>query len=121
MSTHTTQHFEVHKGDSKLLTITVTDSDGNVVNITDAEEIKFRVAGDQLDATMDISKNMTDDSAGDVQVSDGPAGEFTVQLNPVDTASLSHGMYHWESEVEDSSNNISTVTTGYLSLIPSIT
>lgn len=121
MSTHTAQHFEIHKGDSILLTITVEDSTGNAVNITNATEIKFRVAGDQLDATMDISKNMTDDSAGDVQISDGSAGEFTVQLNPVDTASLNHGMYHWEAELEDNSNNISTVVTGYLSLLPSLT
>ena len=26
MSLHTTQHFEMHKGDSKLLTITVQDA-----------------------------------------------------------------------------------------------
>ena len=74
------------------------------------------MAGDQLDATIDITKNLTD--ASDLVISNGSGGIFTVQLNPADTSSLSHGMYYWKAEIEDSSNNISTVVTGYLSLIP---
>ena len=120
MTVHTTQHFETHKGDSKLLTITVTDEAGTAVNITTAAEIRFRLAGDQFDETMDISKNLTDDSAGDVIITDGSNGVFTVQLNPADTANLAHGMYEHRSEVEDASGNISSVTTGYLSLLPKV-
>jgi len=120
MPQHTTQHFEMHIGDSKLLTITVEDGAGTAINISTASEIRFRVAGNQFDTVIDISKNLTDDSAGDVIITNGAAGIFTVQLNPADTSDLSHGIYEWVSEIDDASNNISTVTTGYISLIPRV-
>jgi len=103
--------FQIYQGDSKTLSVTVQDSDGDAVVITSAT-IKWQ-ASKSKGKTADISKTT---SAG-ISITDGPNGVFEITLAGSDTESLTGEFYH-EAEVIFSDSTISTVLVGRMRIIP---
>lgn len=100
------QNFRATSGDDIAIDVTVTDSDDAAVDITGCL-IRWgaRKVGETSTA---ISKSTTD---GGITITDGPAGQFRVSLDPADTASLS-GVFEHEAELTDLTGAVSTVCTG---------
>lgn len=104
--TRTNQDFTMWSGDSKVLEVTVTDADGDAVNLTGAS-IDYVMQDDA-----DISKSVGD---GISITSPATGGLFEITLDPSDTTALA-GDYHHECEVTDSSDNVSTVFVGTVTI-----
>lgn len=98
-------HFAA--GDDLLLEFTVTDADGDAVDITGftAEFAIFRNLGD----TAVIE---TEDTATS-ELTDPTSGVYTIAVDGDDTDALL-GTYRFESAVTDGSDHRSTVSRGYV-------
>lgn len=90
--------FEMYAGDVKALAFGVTDTTGSAVTVTGASAV-FVIATEP-GATALVSKS----SAATIVVS---GSTVTVPLTETDTANL-NGLYWYELEITDTSNNIST-------------
>ena len=101
-------------GDSKMIMITATKEDGEFYDVTGAV-IKWALKRKVNALINDITKT-TDDG---IILSNPTNGEFTIKLEPLDTIRLTGSFYH-ECEITDVHGNISTVTTGIVSITPSI-
>lgn len=102
--------IEMYQGDSKILEVTVKDSDGNIVNLTGASArwaLGHTAAGPVL-----ASRDTTE---GSVTFTDAESGELEVEIQPEDTESL-YGTYYHEVEVTDPEGYISTVFSGQLKI-----
>ena len=96
----------MYSGDHKNLVITVLDGNGASVLLTNAS-VSWMLAETPAGASL-VSR--TSDSG--ITVS---GCTFTVSLSPVHTASLG-GVYYHEAQVRDSASQISTVTTGNVTI-----
>jgi hypothetical protein len=103
------QNFEMVAGDSKNVIVTVSDAD-----LTGAT-IKWAMKRSVSSATANVSKDTT---SGGISISDATGGIFTISLIPADTSALKGDFYH-EAEITDAQNNVSTVMTGRISILPS--
>ena len=97
--------FRMTAGDSKVLEVTVVDTENEAVDIT-GTTIRWQLARLATDAEPLISKSV----GSGIEITDGPAGRFDVTLDPGDTADLD-GSYYYEAEVDDG-GVISTVLSG---------
>lgn len=103
------QDFLMWSGDDKVITVTVYDNDDNVVNITGAT-ITW-----QLSQNIDSSALITKTVGSGIALSDPVNGQFTITLEPADTASLA-GRYYHEAQITDSSGDISTGLVGHATI-----
>lgn len=94
-------------GDTVQLELTVT-RDGEPVNLA-GMSIRFAIA----DSTGTIASTEDSDSEITVTVTDAEAGEYVVRIESALTATL-RGTYRYQSEIEDSSDDIATVAGGYI-------
>lgn len=101
------QGFEMWSGDTKVLTITVTDKDGVRVNLTGATIVYKIFDG----GTAVITKS----TANGITITDASGGECQTTLSPSDTSDLD-GVYYHECQVTDSSGNVSTIFTGAVTI-----
>lgn len=108
--TATDQHVSIVSGDTVHLTVTVTDAQDNTVDLAGAS-VRWALSS-RRDSTPTLTKST---SNGGVTITDAAAGEFRVELDPSDTASLSGSWTH-EAEVTDASGNVSTVLSGSVSI-----
>lgn len=115
--TITGQNFEVYQGDNKQLIITVYDENGAILPLTGYSAVW--VAVQQTSFATVLSKST--ESGGGISIPDPDNGQLVVELDKEDTASLSPKLYNHQCEIEDSSGNHSTVTTGYMKVIKSVT
>lgn len=106
------QNFEMYAGDTKDIVITVTNANGAVVNLSGAS---VRWA---LKKNVSASQNAYKTTSSGVTLTSPSAGVFTVRLSAGDTQGL-QGRYYHEAEVTDVLGNVSTVTTGYVTIEPS--
>jgi hypothetical protein len=104
------QNFSMYAGDSKNITITVTNDDGTVLNLTNAT-VKWALKKRVKSTVNEIYKTTTDG----IVITDSLNGVIKINVTPNDTTNLS-GMYYHECEVTDQSGNVSTVTTGYITV-----
>ena len=105
------QNFTMWSGDSKVLTVTVTDSDGAAVNLTGAT-INY-VLKKQLGGGMNTITKATGGSG--IVITDAAAGTCEITLDATDTASLLGSFYH-ECQVTDSYGNVSTIFIGTVTI-----
>jgi len=110
--TYTGQNIEIYQGDTRTLTVTVYDLDGNITSIA-GSTLKWVVYKLSTSA-IHISKTTGDG----ITITDGPNGLFEIALLKVDTLNLL-GNYNHECELVDESGNISTIFTGYFKIIAS--
>lgn len=103
------QDFEVYQGDTKQITIKVTNEAGAAKTLTSSTQAWKAYDG----ATVKISKADVDISLVSV---DGTDDAIRFTIDPSDTSSLTAGTYTHEAEVTDSSSNVSTVTRGTLTI-----
>jgi hypothetical protein len=105
------QNFEMYSGDSKIINVIVTNTDGSSLDLTGAT-IKWGVI---KNSSRIIYKDTTSGIAINIPMT---LGRFTITLNPSDTANIS-GIFAHEAEITDSVGDVSTVFTGVIKIITS--
>ncbi|TIM16278.1 MAG: hypothetical protein E5Y67_03540 [Mesorhizobium sp.] len=108
--------FVMYQGDSKVLSVTVADEDGQVVSV-DGMTIRWQaspVITGGFDTTATLKKD-NDALGGITTVTE--EGVFEVEIEPEDTESLS-GLYYHEAELTDGTGHVSTVLTGRMTIKP---
>ena len=111
---NTSVFFVVFEGDNQNLNVTVLDAAGAVVDITGASAIDWKMSVDEFTAPT-ISKSL----GSGIAVTNGPAGIFTVTLDPADTNGKTPGIYYQASRITLSAN-LSHVAIGTVWLRPKI-
>ena len=109
--------WNMHRGDHKNLIVSVLDSNGNIVDLSGANEVTFAAAkktSTGFSTTTAITKKMSLGS-DQVELTDAENGKFTVKLVTADTTGLK-GEYYYECEVIDSLNEVGTVLVGTLTI-----
>ena len=106
------QNFEIYAGDDTKLGITVTDANGNPVDITGADII-WEAKRSEASATTVLAKNTA--TGGGIAITDGPNGVFEVTITDTDSAPLV-GLYYHKSVVT-LTDDTSTVLTGVLTVL----
>lgn len=104
-------NFAMFAGDDKTISVTVTDPNGDPVNLTSAT-IKWQAARSLGKASV-ISKT----TSSGITITDAANGEFEVTLSDTDTDDLS-GTYQHEAEVTFADGTKSTVLSGTMKVIP---
>ena len=99
----TAQDFTMHSGDTKDITVTVYDGDGNTVALAGAT-IVWSMA-QRLGESALVTKTT---AAADITIS---GSDFSFSLDPADTTALV-GTYYHEAQVTDSGGDVATVLTG---------
>lgn len=102
------QNFSMYSGDTKVLIIPVTKPDNSGVDLSGAS-VKWVAQGE--DGTTNVISKQTP-----VIITNG--NEIQIKLLPIDTRDLV-GMYYHECEITDQSGNVSTIFTGYITVIKS--
>lgn len=98
--------FTMKAGDTKRLTMTITEADQTTrIDLTEATVKWWASKGtvDQFSRSPILKKSMGE-GIEDVALIDG---EFMVMLEPADTAGL-NGTYYFEVEITDAFGNVST-------------
>jgi hypothetical protein len=101
---------EIYSGDTKAVQFTITDLDGDSVNLTGAT---FSYVIVNMDGTVLVTK-----TAG--TVSGAGSNVVTFALTESDTSSLA-GLYRHELEITDSGSNVSTAYQGTLNVLTDYT
>jgi hypothetical protein len=105
------QNIDDHTaGDTLRIVVSVEDPSGTAVDIT-GSSIAWALA-EAPGESPTVSKSTGDSS---ISITDATNGEFTVYVDSADTEGLS-GVYYHEAELTDSSGNVHTVTTGYITI-----
>jgi len=112
--TATDQNFNMHAGDTNVLTYTVRDEDGVVLDISNAviKWVMYDKSG--------IIVTKDNDAIGGVALSDPINGVFTVTLSPATTLSLGGRTFFCEAEATDILTNVSTVAVGMVCILESL-
>lgn len=107
------QNFTITRGDSKLLTVAVTDDDGAAVSIVGAA-ITWKLADSIYSATALVTKTV----GSGITITNGAGGLFSIQLDYEDTDDL-YGLFYHEAKVYDneSPSNVTTVLTGHAQIL----
>lgn len=111
--TATAQNLTMYQGDTKSLVFTVTDDAGAPKNITGAT-VRWVLQRWVTDSTPILDKGVGTGIALTTPLS----GVLTVTLTPADTLALQGDFWH-ELEITDTSTNVSTVSTGQITILPS--
>ena len=110
------QDFEMVRGDTKVLVFFVKGPDGLALPLTGAT-VKWEAATSVHSETKDIAKST---AVGGVAIADADAGHVRVTLSPSDTSGLLLGRRYHELEVTQSSGEVSTVSSGTMTLKPGL-
>ena len=108
------QDFDMYAGDDQNIGITIKDALGGNMNLTDVNAIQWIMKKYALSSGSLIEKNV----GSGVTILTAASGEVRVELYSADTQSVTPGPYYHEMRVKDSSNNISTVLTGTMTIYP---
>ena len=111
------QDFELFKGDSKDLPVTVCDKNGDVVDITDAT---IRWWAGKREATGEVVIQKDIGSPGGIVITDAVGGKFTITLDPVDTINLTDKFLYHEAEILDNTGRSTTIMFGIIELRDSL-
>ena len=111
------QDFELFKGDSKDLPVTVCDKNGDVVDITDAT---IRWWAGKREATGEVVIQKDIGSPVGIVITDAVGGKFTITLDPVDTINLTDKFLYHEAEILDNTGRPTTIMFGIIELRDSL-
>lgn len=106
------QNISAWIGDDFVITLTVYNIDGDEVNITNLNDALWVLKRHGASETSFVSKTL---GAG-IAIIDGPGGVLTVTVDAADTADLVPGIYYHEIRIVDSSNLITTIMSGTMTL-----
>lgn len=98
--------FSMKAGDTKNLYVTIKDAPGNLIDLTDAQSIRWWASRGDLTSfsRTPILQKSLDEGIEEVALIDG---EFVVRIEPADTQNL-NGSYYFEIEIRDAFGNVST-------------
>jgi hypothetical protein len=106
----TKANIVIDQGTTFSTSITVTDSDGDVVNLSTytgaAQMRKHYTSNTAHDFTVDITGN---------------TGLVTLSMNATTTANITSGRYVYDCELTDSTNTVSRVLEGIVTVTPEVT
>lgn len=105
------QDFKMYAGDSKLVTVTVTDENDTSLDITGVN-IEWVVKRNVRSTIKNVYKSS---QAGGITITNPLIGEFQIKLDPADTVALS-GIFYHEAELTDVQGSVSTLFTGNLTI-----
>jgi hypothetical protein len=105
------QDFKIVAGDSKNITITITNDDGVGLNLLNAT-IKWVLKKSTKNTANVLLKTEIDG----ITITDSQNGVMQIKLLPSDTLELGGSRLYHECEVTDQSGNVSTVTSGIVSI-----
>ena len=111
MSAAKDQDFEMWEKDSKVLSFTHEDEDGNAVNIT-GFSLVWQLWSSKHDAS---GTPIIEKSGASISITDAPNGVVEVSLDPADTDGKSGIRYH-ELRATDASGNEQMVATGTVTI-----
>lgn len=114
--THQFQNIQDHHaGDALDIICTVEDESGNTIDISSANEIQWVLKNDETDPDTEavLDKTLT---GGDIAITDGPNGEFTVTINTDETTGNT-GTLHHRARLTDADGDRSTIFTGTFEII----
>jgi len=101
------QDVTMYSGDSKTLTISIVDGDGDAVDVSTAAAVVYAIA-DSSRGPAHVTKTLADG----VSVA---GSTVTVTLEPDDTAALA-GVYYHELQITDESGNVDTALSGAITV-----
>ena len=104
------QNFEIFQGDTKQITISVTDEDGAILPLTGYDAIW--VVYKQTSKELIISKTL----GSGILIPTPTDGQIVIDLIPADTETINPGSYLHECEIV-SGTEVSTVTTGIIKVL----
>lgn len=95
--------LEIYKGDTVNIDLTITDSDGNVIDIT-GYKFYFTVKSNDTDSDNDalIKEDVTSHTAA-------TSGQTRITLSKTDT-DIATGNHYYDIQMKDVSDNITTIT-----------
>ena len=106
------QDFSMHAGDTKVISLTVKDANGSVVNLTGLLKAQFVVKNYANSTTELVTKTL-----GSGITNGSPSlGILEITIDATSSASLNAGEYYHETRIKDTDSNIGTVTTGTLTV-----
>lgn len=91
---NTTGFVVVFAGDATTIDITALDGNGDVVDISDATAIDWKLAQDEY-TSPSVHKTLDDG----ITVTDGENGVYRVTLSAADTADLTPGTFYQASRI----------------------
>mgnify|MGYP000892708861 FL=1 len=106
------QDFKMTAGDTRVLRIAVTDTDGEQVDLAGATARWWMARSSRSTGASVLVQKST---SGGVSI-DEQTGIVTVTISPADTEGLSAGLYYHELEIVDGNGAVSTVTTGKVTM-----
>lgn len=101
----------MYTGDTVNINVTVYDGNTTTPKSLAHATIEW-VLYDEATDTAALNKNST------IVITDGLGGQMLIPLLPADTETLTPGVYYHEVEVTDEAGNVSTVTTGHITILP---
>lgn len=104
---------EMVQGDTVALDFSIVDAAGDAVDLTGAT-VRWQMSR-SVQATAILSKSV----GSGITVTNAAGGLFTVDLAPADTVDLA-GTFYYEAEIIDASDNVSTVRTGQIKILPGL-
>lgn len=107
----TGQNFEVFQGDSKVETVTIRDEANALLNLTG---YTFNWVMFRMNTRVNV---LTKTLASGLSVPTPANGELVITLDPADTVDLAPGKYNHELEMISAGGDVSTVTTGIVSVL----
>ena len=102
--------FSMSSGDTKNISITITDSAGDAVDLTGATSIWAIYSG----GTALLTKTS---AAGAITYGGASTNVATVAVAAADTESIAGGVYRHELEITDTSGNVSTACSGTVVIV----
>ena len=112
------QSFSMIQGQTVDLKVTVTDSDGAVVNLTGGS-VRFAMAKSPTATTLAIDSDASPQTAT-VEMTDATNGVFTVNMADTITDGLNED-YYYECKFTNGAGLETVVTRGWITVEPSIT
>jgi len=111
------QDFSMHIGDTKVISLTVKDTDGDVVNTTGLLKAQFVIKSYPNSTTALVTKTL-----GSGITNATPAlGLLAITVDATSSATLSPGEYYHETRIKDANSNIGTITTGTITVTSATT
>lgn len=112
-------NLSMMRGDTRELTVTLTDEDGYPIDLDDLSDIAFTARYNYDSDSVLIQKDLADG----VVITDAASGTCTVTIDPVDTEGLAR-RYRllWDIQViADYDDAVRTVARGYLTVEMDVT
>lgn len=94
-----TQKLEIVRGTSNVFCISVKDAEGRPYILEEGEALVFGLKDFPKDAECVLVKTITN----------GPDGEYYLELTPADTANLEDGLYHYDIGLQRGENTFFNV------------